>query len=119
MIAGNEVCFAVRGCGPPNITVSFVNWPVSCGDSAEESNTVPRIPGLAESYPVGDLGMRYPKPGGCSGAPEGTGGNTKLTTVTDEEELASRWGRGLDAGRKLFSTGGDNVETTCVGCRES
>jgi hypothetical protein len=63
--------------------------------------------------------MRYPKPGGCSGTLEEDEGKTRLTTVTDDDEFASRCGRGVDDGRSLLRIGGEIVDITCDGSKET
>jgi hypothetical protein len=106
-------------CGPPSITVTFVSPPVSCADSAEESKTVPRMPGSFVSYPDDGRGIRYPNPGGCSGVPEEDEGKTRFMTVTEADEFASRCGRGVDDGSNLLSVEVGNADTTCEASNES
>jgi hypothetical protein len=70
------------------------------------------MPGLFASYLEDDRGMRYPKPGGCIGIPEGDGGKTRFTTVTEEYGFVARCGRGEEDGSNVLRIGGGNVDTT-------
>ena len=62
--------------------------------------------------------MRYPKPGGYSGIPEGDEGKTRFTTVTEDDEFASRCGSGVDDGRILLRIGGASADITCEASNE-